>query len=193
MMEPKRIFTCSWSDFFHKDADPWRADAWDVIRRTPWHTWLILTKRPERILECLPPDWGQGWSNVWLGVTVENMKSLKRIETLRRIPARIRFISAEPLLEAVRFPDLSGFHWMIIGGDSGFDKAGPFRYRRCEIEWLECAVQQAKAAGLATFVKQLGTDQYHRLGLRDRHGGNMQEWPEGLRIRELPETSQMIV
>src|SRR5688500_2786405 len=67
--DAKRIFTCSWSDFFIKDADEWRKDAWDVIRKTQHHQWQILTKRPERIKECLPEDWGGGWDNVWLGVS----------------------------------------------------------------------------------------------------------------------------
>src|SRR5690349_7168633 len=62
--DPRRIFTCSWSDFFIEDADAWRADAWEIIRHTPQPTWLILTKRPERIAECLPPDWGAGYKNV---------------------------------------------------------------------------------------------------------------------------------
>lgn len=191
ILEPKRIFTCSWSDFFHSDADAWRGDAWDVIRRTPWHTWLILTKRPERILECLPADWGDGYPNVWLGVTVENMKALHRLDILRKIPARVRFISVEPLLELIIFANLAGFHWMIVGGDSGYDKAdSQFRYRQCEIEWLESAVEQAKGAGLAVFVKQLGTDQFHRLKLKNRHGGDhngdLSDWPAFLRIRELP-------
>ena len=63
--EPTMIFTCSMSDFFIEEADEWREDAWDVIRRTPQHKWQILTKRPERIKECLPADWGEGWDNVW--------------------------------------------------------------------------------------------------------------------------------
>jgi len=58
--EPMLIFTCSMSDFFIEEADPWRKDAWDVIRKTPQHKWQILTKRPERIKDCLPDDWGNG-------------------------------------------------------------------------------------------------------------------------------------
>ncbi len=68
--KPKMIFTCSMSDFFIEEADLWRIDAWRIIKETPWHTWQILTKRPERIRECLPDDWGEnGYPNVWLGVT----------------------------------------------------------------------------------------------------------------------------
>jgi len=71
-----KIFTCSWSDFFIQEADEWRADAWNIIRDTPEFTYQILTKRPERIMECLPPDWGRGYENVWLGVSVEDKEKL---------------------------------------------------------------------------------------------------------------------
>lgn len=70
-----KIFTCSWSDFFIEEADEWREWAWDIIRSRPDLHWQILTKRPERIEECLPKDWGEnGWDNVWLGASVENQK-----------------------------------------------------------------------------------------------------------------------
>src|SRR5688500_10598056 len=101
--KPRMIFTCSMSDFFIKDADDWRDDAWDVIRRTPQHTWQILTKRPERISECLAPAWGDGWDNVWLGVSVESQTFMDRALVLSEIPARVRYISAEPLLEEIDF------------------------------------------------------------------------------------------
>ena len=92
--EPKLIFTCSWSDFFIQEADEWRADAWDIIRKTPHHTWQILTKRPERIADCLPPDWGDGWDNVWIGVSVEDEKTFDlRIPILTAIKAKVRFVS----------------------------------------------------------------------------------------------------
>lgn len=183
--EPKLIFTCSWSDFFHPDADAWRADAWDVIRRTPWHRWQILTKRPERISQCLPDDWGEGWDNVWLGTTVENNQSVSRIETLRQIPAKVRFISAEPLLADVDFQSLEGVHWVILGGESG-NKKGQFRYRPMEIEWLESGIRQCQDQKAPVFVKQLGTYQKDVLELKDRHGGDMSEWPESYQIREMP-------
>jgi protein gp37 len=95
---PRLIFTCSWSDFFHIDADNWRAEAWDIIRRTPHHTYQVLTKRPERILEHLPADWGEGYPNVWLGTSVENQRWVTRVPLLLAVPARVHWISAEPLL-----------------------------------------------------------------------------------------------
>lgn len=95
-----RIFTCSYSDFFHQDADEWRAEAWEIIRNTRGYTYIILTKRPENIKDRLPDDWGAGYPNVWLLVSAENQMFLKkRWAILDSIPAVVRGISAEPLLE----------------------------------------------------------------------------------------------
>lgn len=98
--EPVRVFTCSWSDWFHEAADEWRADAWAIVRQTPHLTYQILTKRPERIAAALPPDWGAtGYPNVWLGVSAEYQRQAnERIPLLLRVPAVVRFVSAEPLL-----------------------------------------------------------------------------------------------
>lgn len=109
--EGLKIFTCSWSDFFIEEADEWRDEAWEIIKAHPNHIWQILTKRPERIAECLPPDWGNGYPNVWMGVSAENQKRAdERIPILSTIPARVRFVSCEPLLEDI---DLS-HHFMGV-------------------------------------------------------------------------------
>jgi protein gp37 len=97
-----KVFTCSWSDFFIEEADPWRDEAWDIIRRTPNLIYQILTKRPENIRDRLPGDWKGGWPNVWLGVSIENQKSANdRLPKLLDMPAAVRFLSCEPLLEYV--------------------------------------------------------------------------------------------
>lgn len=94
-----RVFTCSWSDFFHPAADGlWRTQAWALIRQLPQYDFQILTKRPERIAGHLPDDWGDGYPNVWLGVSIENRRFVHRADLLREVPAAVRFISAEPLL-----------------------------------------------------------------------------------------------
>jgi len=80
----------------------------DFIRKCEHLDWLILTKRPERILDCLPPDWANGYANVWLGTTVGALSSLRRIPLLTSVPAKIRFVSAEPLLEARAAHQLPG-------------------------------------------------------------------------------------
>lgn len=203
--EPTLIFTCSWSDWFIEDADEWRKEAWAIIKKTPQHTYQILTKRPERILQCLPDDWGEGYPNVWLGVSVENEKNVNRLWHLAHVPAKIRFVSAEPLLSHVylgldaamqwngtQSPDWNTrmknlIHWVIIGGESG-NETGKYKYRECHFSWIEFIIQQCKEASVPVFVKQLGTFLGKELGLKDHHGGDIDEWPEHLRIREFPMT-----
>lgn len=188
--EPRLIFTCSWSDFFIKEADEWRADAWEVIRKTPQHNWQILTKRPERISECLPHDWGKGWPNVWLGISAENEKMFdERVPVLLNTPAMTRFVSIEPLLERIemtrkRRSDLLGIDWVIIGGESGSDN-GKYKYRPCEAEWMMEIVQKMPQA-TKVFVKQLGTYLAKQIGATDRHGGNIDEFPAALQFRQMP-------
>ncbi|MCW5887880.1 MAG: phage Gp37/Gp68 family protein [Anaerolineales bacterium] len=147
---PTLIFTCSWSDWFIEEADEWRDDAWDVIRKTPHHTYQILTKRPERVLETLPRDWGKGWSNVWLGVSVENQKYEPRLDLLRRVPAKVRFVSAEPLLAPIKFRNLKKIDWLITGGESGPGA------RPMDMDWVRSIRDQCKKAKVAFFHKQNG-------------------------------------
>lgn len=147
-----RIFTCSMSDFFHPRADRWRTEAWDLIRECPNLDWLILTKRPELIRDRLPADWGDGWRNVWLGVTCGVRDSLHRVEALRELPAAIRFISAEPLIEQIDFrPYLDGrIHWII----TGCERAHKDRRRLMDIAWVRDIDRQCREAGIAHFFKQ---------------------------------------
>jgi protein gp37 len=99
--------------------EAWRADLWRLIADTPALTWTLLTKRPQNIRKMLPGDWGDGYPNVWLGVTTENQEEAeRRIPLLRAVPAVVRFLSAEPLLEMIK-PDLRGIAWVISGGESG--------------------------------------------------------------------------
>jgi protein gp37 len=119
------VFTCSWSDFFIEQADPWREAAWQIIRATPHLTYQILTKRPENIPTRLPADWEDGYQNVWLGVSVETRKQLWRVYDLFDIPASVRFVSAEPLLDFIDFTiplEMGAIDWMITGGESGIGK-----------------------------------------------------------------------
>lgn len=197
--EPRKIFTCSMSDFFIEEADGWRNDAWEVIRQTPQHSWLILTKRDDRILECLPEDWGKGYTNVALGVTVENQKRIYRMETLATIPAALRFVSAEPLLESINFlitdahgnRPIDAIHQVLIGGESG-NETGKYRYRPCELTWMRTMVGDLKNnTTTKVFVKQMGTYLKNQIGLKDQHGGDINEFPKDLQIREIMTRKQM--
>ncbi len=146
-----RIFTCSMSDFFHPEADEWRPDAWRVIKACDWLDWLILTKRPELIEERLPDDWGDGYPNVWLGVTAGCKASLSRVEKLVEIPAILRFVSAEPLLESVDFsPYLQSIDWVI----TGCERAKKGNRRLMNLDWVREIDGQCRSAGIAHFFKQ---------------------------------------
>jgi protein gp37 len=181
------VFTCSWSDWFHPGADPWRDEAWQVIRATPHLTYQILTKRPELIPERLPADWGDGYANVWFGVSVENSRFTWRADALRDVPAAVRFVSAEPLLGSLF--DASGnrealaldaIDWLIVGGESGPGA------RRLELEWAFELMRACDEVGTAFFMKQLGTQLGRELGARDKKGRDINSFPSVLRRREMP-------
>jgi len=148
------VFTCSLSDFFIQDADPWRWEAWQIIKSTPNLIYQILTKRPDLIKKRLPPDWGTGYKNCWLGVSVENKQFLRRMDTLRAIPAHVRFVSAEPLLEDL-CPDLKqhidGIHQIIVGGESG---NGTNLFRPMEPAWANNILRVCRLNSIAFFFKQ---------------------------------------
>lgn len=190
------IFTCSMSDFFHPDADKWRDEAWDIIRKTPNHNYQILTKRPERIKECLPKDWcKEKFGHVWLGTSVENSdpKVLNRIQILKEIKCSYRFISFEPLLEEIKIDskDLEGIHWAIIGGESGVYKNGTIpQFREAKPEWFRSLRDICKEAGVLVWFKQAGTHLARKYGM-SRKGEDLNQIPADLRLRERPEFINM--
>jgi len=194
-----KIFTCSWSDWFIEEADDWRDEAWKIIKDTPEFTYQILTKRPERILECLPDDWGDGYDNVWLGVSAENDDVFRqRMLHLGNVKAKFKFLSAEPLLGQIdvdyviahQEPDGGDrLDWIIIGGESGND-TGKYRYRPMKIDWLFKIIEDCQYFNVPVFVKQLGTHLSKELQLKDRHGGDMTEWNGLIQIREFPKDSK---
>lgn len=200
LKEPSKIFTCSLTDFFHEDIDSYRNEAWDIIRKCPQHTFQILTKRPERICHHLPEDWNDSFKNVWIGTSVGSRKGAKRIYDImdafnewknggRELRKPITFISFEPLYEYIDcnfdLTTIMWFDWVIIGGESG-NETGKYRYRPCELKWIEEIVSSFGGCGVSVFVKQLGTHLAKELKMSDRHGGNIDEFPEHLRIRKFP-------
>jgi protein gp37 len=192
------IFVNSMSDFFHPDADGWRDDAWAVIRNCPQHIWLILTKRPERIVECLPKDWVGNYSNVMLGVSIENQENIHRMITLAEVPDAKRFISAEPLLGPLNLTitdekgqrPIDSYKWCIIGGESG-EETGPYWYRECKLDWIEDLVAdlQKNAPHVNIPVKQMGSWLKKSMGLKGWHGSDPAEFPKHLQLRARPKLS----
>lgn len=148
--KPTKYFVNSMSDLFHeKMSNAFLDKIFDVIKKTPQHTYQILTKREKRMEayfrgKILP-------LNVWMGVSVENKKSIKRIDYLRKVDASIRFISAEPLLEDLGNINLQGIQWVIVGGESGH-KARPMKK-----DWALNVKEQCESQGSTFFFKQWGT------------------------------------
>ena len=154
--EPKRwkkssmIFVCSMSDLFH-DSVPFEFidKVMKVIESTPHHTYQLLTKRAERMVEyfstrAIP-------SNAWLGVTVDVKSSIIRIEHLRKLNATVKFLSCEPLLEDLGALNLQDIDWIIVGGESG-NNARPMKK-----DWVVSIKKQVEQQGAAFFFKQWGT------------------------------------
>lgn len=194
--EPSKIFTCSLTDFFHEGCDSFRQEAWDIIRKCPLHTFQILTKRPERIIDNLPEYWEEIRERVWLGTSIGSDKGMQRLRDLvAPIQPGIKFLSLEPMHGEINIPfaeivdmghnvaDL--IDWVIVGGESG-NETGKYRYRPCELEWIEKVVADCKAFGVPVFVKQMGTYLSKQLKMSDRHGGNIDEFPKHLQVREFP-------
>jgi protein gp37 len=165
------VFACSWSDFFHADADGWRDEAWRTIRACPNLTFQIPTKRAERIAGHLPADWGTGYPNVWVGVSVEDNAHVGRVDVLRAIPAAVRFISAEPLLGPLPDLDLTGIAWLIVGGESGT------HFRPMDLDWARDLRDRAAADGCAFFFKQSAGKRPGTGTMLD--GVMVREWPSG--------------
>jgi protein gp37 len=142
------VFTGSWSDWFHDAADAWRAEAWAAVRRCPNLIFQVLTRRPERIPAHLPADWGAGYPNVWLGVSVERNDYCGRVDVLRAAPAALRWVCAEPLLGPLPDLNLAGIGWVVAGGESGPD------YRPMDPAWVRDLRDKCRAAGVPFYFKQ---------------------------------------
>jgi protein gp37 len=157
--KPKRIFVDSMSDMFHKDVpDEFIYRVFDVMNRADHHIFRVLTKRSPRLAKlgaALP------WApHIWVGVSIETIQYRWRADHLRKVPAHVRFISAEPLLGPLDDLDLTDIHWLIAGGESGFG------YRPCSPEWIRSLQKRCQEANVAFFFKQWG-------GRTPRSGGRI--------------------
>jgi protein gp37 len=165
-----RVFCASLADVFdNKVSMSWREDLFGLIQSCRRLDWLLLTKRPQNILKMLPADWGDGYHNVWLGVTAENQQYFdQRWRILQRVPAVIRFISYEPALGSLNLPKLGPLpDWLISGGESG-GGARPLKPR-----WIRNIVSQCQDRGVAVFHKQWG--HYQNNPLVNKQGMSVEE------------------
>ncbi|MGD1701618.1 DUF5131 family protein [Dapis sp. BLCC M229] len=145
---PSRIFVNSMSDIFHEDVPvDFIKQVFEIIGKTPWHIYQILTKRHERLVDLAPQlKWHE---NIWMGVSVESQSYVHRVDYLRQVDANVRFLSCEPLLGDLEL-NLKDIHWVIVGGESGN------KYRPMKEEWVKNIYEQCQAANVAFFFKQWG-------------------------------------
>jgi protein gp37 len=169
--KPKRIFVNSMSDLFQTPVpQKFIRQVWDVMEEAHWHTFQILTKRPDRMRDILRAGNFSTLKNVWLGTSVENQEAVDRIAILQDTPAHVRFISFEPLIGPIIEPNLSGIHWAIVGGESGPGA------RPMEHWWVEELRDACQEQGVAFFFKQWGGVRKDRTG-RTLAGRTWDEYP----------------
>ena len=169
---PKRIFVNSMSDLFHERVPlSFVQQVFETMAACPQHQFQVLTKRAERLVDLsdsLPwPD------NVWMGVSVENEKYAHRADLLRLVPARVRFLSVEPLLGPIGALPLREIHWVIVGGESDPGARPMLR------EWVEDIRRQCRRATVAFFFKQWGGVRKHASG-RTLNGRTYDAMPRAL-------------
>lgn len=153
----KMIFVNSMSDLFHDEiSDSDILELFQIMNSAEWHTFQILTKRPDRLVRLSEKiKWT---SNIWMGVTVENKSSIERCEKLKKSGAKTKFVSAEPLLESINEIDLCGIDWLIVGGESG---AG---CRPMNKEWVIELRDKARNSNVPFFFKQWGGFHHSQAG-----------------------------
>lgn len=169
--QPRRVFVNSMSDLF-QDGVPaaYIERVWKVMERADWHSFQILTKRPDNMLRVIADAKLPLLANVWLGTSVESAEHVERIETLRAVPAAIRFVSFEPLLGPVGRPSLKKIHWAIVGGESGPNA------RPMEAEWVATIQENCARHRTAFFFKQWGGTNKKKAG-RTLNGRTWDEYP----------------
>ena len=185
--KPRRIFVNSMSDLFHESvADEYISGIAEVMLEANWHAYQVLTKRSSRMRNLLNSKLrlAAHAPHIWWGVSAEDRKyGLPRIAHLQAADVAVRFVSAEPLLEDISGVNLSGINWLIVGGESGHGSR-PF-----ELDWARNLINECKRQRVACFVKQVGRqpwDNGKALKLKSSKGGDMDEWPENIRVREFP-------
>jgi protein gp37 len=191
LSQPLLVLVCRHTCFFCPQSDEWRTKAWKIIKATPQLQYQIITRQPDRIKACLPPNWGNtGRNNIWLGVgaTTEE-ETYYRVKELLKVPARVRFLSAEPLKENIvsarTAPLLKELDWVTVSGHASYklsDICFPI-----DVAWPSDIAELCKQSGIPLFVKQLGNEFSKKMGYRDPYGFDITEWPEQLQVRKLPQ------
>jgi protein gp37 len=167
-VKPRLVFVCSMADLFHEDVtDEFIKQVFAVMNEATDHTFQVLTKRPERLLELAPEI--EFSDNIWVGVTVEHANYVSRIDLLRQGPAATGFLSCEPLLGSLADVDLADIDWVIVGGESGPGA------RPMDLEWARELRNKCVMGGVRYFYKQAGAKQGKGSDVLDRY--EWKQWP----------------
>lgn len=147
------VYLCFSTDFLIEEADPWRAQCWEMIKQRPDLRFLFLTKRIERFMRCIPDDWNDGYENVTVGCTVENQKRAdERLKLFSTLPIKHKNIICQPLLEEINIePYLDGVELVVVGGESDRD-ARPLHF-----DWVLSIREQCIRKGVHFEFRQCGT------------------------------------
>ena len=146
---------CLTSDFFLAEADQWRSEAWAIIKQRPDVAFFLLTKRPERVVECLPKDWGRGWDNVFLSVTAENQaRADERLPILMRLPFKHKGVMTAPFIGPITLKKwlASGQIEQVIAGGENYDGSRVLKY-----EWVKALYEECVAADVTFCFIETGT------------------------------------
>jgi protein gp37 len=175
--QPKIVFVNSMSDLFHKDVPfEFIKKVFEVMNDNPQHVFQILTKRSDILLKYdAELEWGH---NIWMGVSVENMKVVKRIDDLVKTKARVKFLSCEPLIGSLNNLKLNGIDWVIVGGESGRHP------RPMNEDWVLDILEQCKKSKIKFFFKQWGGTNKKKTG-RELLNRTWDEMPDTFRMAEL--------
>ena len=185
---PTTWFVNSMSDLFGEGVqDDWLVKIFEVMNETPQHDYQVLTKRPNRMLSKTA-ELGLVWSpNIWAGTSIESDKYVGRARVLAKVPAALRFVSAEPLLSDLPNLDLTGIGWVIVGGESGVSKT----VRPMDPQWVRNIRDRCMAAGVPFFFKQWGA--FDANGVRVRSKKDSGHLLDGVEYFQMPASVQAAV
>jgi protein gp37 len=183
--QSRLVFAGDLSDIFqdHPVVNRIRPRIWSAIKKTPYLTYYISTKVPENIKGFLPDDWGTGYPNVWLAVTVTSQLNLWRMDALRDVPAVLRAVSAEPLLDSLSEINLDGFGWVIVGGES----VSAWKEHRMRLMWARGLWKKTRDSNVKFFFKQISAPRDSQ-GIDALERECFRKIPASLQTREWPET-----
>ena len=181
------ISVCMTSDFFLEEADPWRSEAWDIMKKRSDVIFLLLTKRPQRIENCLPDDWGEGWENVFLNVTCETQeRAEERIPILLDLPFRHKGLHCAPLLGPLKigkYLDSGEIEQVACGGENYGGS------RLCDYDWVKTLQEDCVRRNITFCFMETGT-RFRKDGkdylIRSKSRQNLQACRSGLTFQGKP-------